>query len=206
MTYLQFKEVMHQFPVFTINEIDKHFIGFDSRRLVEWQQKGYIERLRNRYYRFKDHQIDEAFLYFTANALYGPSYVSLESALSFYGFIPEGVFQITSCSTLKTNKFDTPVGSFSYRNLKPDLFFGYQLKSWGRYWYAMAGPEKAIIDYIYLHSEISNPSDFEGLRWNTTQIVSQLSVATLDHYVNHIGTKAFKNRINQLKIYLDVNN
>ena len=107
MTYLTFKETLQAFPVFSIREIEKHFPGFDNRRLVEWQDKGYIQKLRNRYYRFMDREVDEAYLCYCANAIYAPSYVSLESALSIHGFIPEGVFQTTSCTTLKTNRFET---------------------------------------------------------------------------------------------------
>jgi len=140
--YTEFRDEMKVFPNFSIREIEKHFPGFDSRRLVEWQQKGYIQKLRNRYYYFSDQKVEEPFLYYTANQLYHPSYVSLESALSRYGFIPEGVFQITSCTTLKTNSFNTPIGNFSYRHLKPSLFFGYQLKEWNDHRYAMAEPEK----------------------------------------------------------------
>jgi predicted transcriptional regulator of viral defense system len=104
MNFLKFKFVMQQFPVFSVREIEKHFPRFDSRRLVEWQQKDYIQKLRNRYYRFTDYPLNEEGLFYCANTIYKPSYVSLESALSIYGFIPEGVFQITSCTTLKTSR------------------------------------------------------------------------------------------------------
>lgn len=205
MTYLEFKENMQEFPIFSVREIEKHFPSFDNRRLVEWQEKGYIQKLRNRYYRFTDSKVDEAYLFYCANAIYGPSYVSLESALSVYGFIPEGVFQITSCTTLKTNKFETPIGNFSYRNLKPALFFGYHLQQWNDHHYAIAGPEKTMIDYLYLHNEIQSPAEFESLRWNATEISNRISMDKLDEYANHIGSDALHTRINHLKNYLNAN-
>lgn len=198
MNYLDFKDALKQFPVFSIHEIEKYFTGFDNRRLVEWQKKGYIQKLRNRYYRFTDRQINEDYLFYCANAIYGPSYVSLESALSIHGFIPEGVFQVTSCTTLKTNTFETPLGVFSYRNLKPELFFGYHLQQWNGHHYAIAGPEKTIIDYLYLH-RIESPEELESLRWNTAEISNRISGEKLDAYVNHIGSNALETRINYLK-------
>ena len=102
---------MRAFPVFSVQEVEKHFPGFNNRRLVEWQEKGYIQKLRNPYYRFMDREVDEAYLCYCANAIYAPSYVSMESVLSIHGFIPEGVFQITSCTTPKTNRFETGIAT-----------------------------------------------------------------------------------------------
>lgn len=204
MNYTEFRDEMKAFPSFSVREIEKHFPGFDSRRLVEWQEKGYIQKLRNRYYYFTDQEVHEPFLYYAANQLYHPSYVSLESALSHYGFIPEGVFQITSCTTLKTNSFNTPVGSFTYRHLKPSLFFGYQLEEWDDYRYAFAGPEKTLIDYLYLHNEIKKLADIEALRWNAAEINSRISMKTFNNYEAYIGSPALSHRLKTLKTYLDV--
>lgn len=204
MNYHQFYDKLNVFPIFSIREIEKHFPGFDSRRLVEWQEKGYIQKLRNRYYAFTNNTVNERILYFTANELYSPSYVSLESALSWYGFIPEGVFQITSCTTLKTHSFDTPLGSFSYRHIKPALFFGYQLEEWKDYHFAIAEPEKAVIDYLYLNHEIEEPDDFESLRWSSTEMINRLSMEKINKYANHIDSKALLTRLTILKEYLNV--
>jgi predicted transcriptional regulator of viral defense system len=195
---------MQVFPNFSVLEIEKHFPGFDSRRLVEWQKKGYIQKLRNRHYYFSDQAVNEPFLYYTANELYGPSYVSLESALSQYGFIPEGVFQITSCSTLKTNSFSTPVGDFSYRCLKPSLFFGYQLEKWDGHSYAIAEAEKTLIDYLYLHHEVKETGDIEALRWNAIEINNRISINKLNRYEAYINSPALSNRLSILKTYLNV--
>lgn len=206
MTYLEFKDTLQAFPVFSVREIKKHFPAFDNRRLVEWQQKGYIQKLRNRYYRFTDQKVDEAYLYYCANTLYHPSYVSLESAMSLYGFIPEGVFRITSCTTLKTNTFETPVGNFGYRNLKKDLFFGYHLRQWNdHHHYAIAGTEKTIIDYLYLHNELQSIADFISLRWNKIEILNQISMDKLTKYVSYIDSNALSNRIKVFKNYLNAN-
>ncbi|MDR9410820.1 MAG: hypothetical protein RI573_18390 [Balneolaceae bacterium] len=205
MNYRQFHDEMNAFPVFSIREIEKHFPGFDSRRLVEWQEKGYIQKLRNRFYYFAGTTINERYLFFAANELYSPSYISLETALSWHGFIPEGVFQVTSCSSRKTQSFDTPLGSFSYRHIQPALFFGYHLEEWNNHHFAIAEPEKTVIDYLYLHHEIGELDDFESLRWNSTEMNNSLSMEKIDKYAFHIGSKALVKRLTTLKEFLDVN-
>lgn len=204
MNYIEFRNTLKPYPAISVHEIQKHFPRFDSRRLVEWQEKGYIKKIRNRYYTFSDQEADESFLFYTANRIYSPSYISLESALSRYGFIPEGVFQITSCTTLKTNVLETPVGSFAYGHIKPALYFGYRLVAWKDYRYAMANPEKAIIDYLYLHSEVQKVEDFEILRWNRTEIKGSFSIERLSRYETYINSPALSKRITTLKKFLDV--
>lgn len=143
--------------------------------------------------------------FFAANKLYSPSYVSLESALSWHGFIPEGVFQVTSCSTRKTQSFETPLGSFTYRHIKPTLFFGYQLEEWNNHHFVIAEPEKTVIDYLYLHHEIGDPDDLESLRWNSAEMNNSLSMEKIDLYASHIDSKALIKRLKLLKEYLNAN-
>ena len=73
--------------------------------LVNWQRKGYVQKLRNGWYRFSDETVNEQLLYLIANKIYNPSYVSFESAFSFYGIIPEGVFSILSATSQKNSQF-----------------------------------------------------------------------------------------------------
>ena len=204
MNYNEFQKIMSSYPVFSVREIEKQFPGFDKRRLVEWQEKGYIQKLRNRFYCFSDIKTTEPFLYYVANMLYHPSYISLETALARYGFIPEGVFQILSCSTLKTQTFDTLRGIFVYRNIKSKLFFGYTLEQWEDRHYAIAEPEKTLIDYLYLHAEVQTISDIEALRWNTVAINERISLKKLHMYQSYIASQALDRRLLLLKEVLHV--
>jgi len=205
MNFQEFRAAMKSFPVFTRCEIQKYFPNFDSRRLVEWQHKGYITKLRNRYYCFADTTIDEHFLYYVSNTIYEPSYLSLETAFSYYGFIPEGVFQLTSCTTRKTKSFQTPVGTFSYRHIKPSLFFGYQLVDWNNYRFAIAEPEKSILDFLYLHSEVKEVVDIHSLRWNPQEIANSINMSKLNTYESHINSPTLSQRVSLLKEYLYAN-
>lgn len=211
MNYTEFRNKLNPFAEFTVQEIRKYFPKFDTRRLVEWQRKGYITKLRNGYYCFTDQTINEQFLFYTANQLCRPSYVSLETALSYYGFIPEGVFQITSCTTLKTQSFKTPYGSFAYRHIKASIYFGYQLIEWSQsvasteksYRFTMASPEKTLIDYLYLNAEVKDTKDIEALRWNRPRILETIDMRKLELFARYIGSPALDQRLTILRSYLN---
>ena len=85
-----------------------------------------------------------------ANHILGPSYISLDSALSYHGLIPERVYEISSVTTKASRKFSTPVGIFSYTNLQlPYYSFGIQQLRLSDEQNAMiASPEKALFDKV----------------------------------------------------------
>ena len=115
--------------------------------------------------------MDEMYLFMVANKIYEPSYVSLESALAYYEVIPETVLGVTSVSSRKTKQYESTWGVFSYRSVKPQYMIGYQVieNSPGNK-FKIASLEKALLDYLYLNSDIQSIADFEGLRWNRTQL------------------------------------
>ena len=84
-----------------------------------------------------------------ANLVYGPSMVSLDSALSCHGLIPERVEAVTSAATRRSRSFDTPVGSFLYRQVPPGYFhLGMDRVDEGDLAYLIAVPERALADKI----------------------------------------------------------
>lgn len=85
-----------------------------------------------------------------ANHILGPSYVSVETALSYYGLIPERVYEIASMTTQAPRKFNTPLGAFTYTRLPlPYYAFGIRSEKLADDQYAMvASPEKALCDKI----------------------------------------------------------
>jgi len=85
-----------------------------------------------------------------ANMIYGPSYVSLDYALHYHGLIPERVEAVTSVSTGRNRRFNTPVGLFIYRMvpLKAYQIGIDQAEIEGRT-FLIAIPEKALCDKIY---------------------------------------------------------
>lgn len=84
-----------------------------------------------------------------ANLIYGPSFVSLEWALSFHGLIPERVETITSVTTRRPKTFTTPVGVFKYRQSPIDAFhLGMDRIEEGDVAFLIASPERALADTI----------------------------------------------------------
>ncbi|MDR3695488.1 hypothetical protein [Mucilaginibacter sp.] len=85
-----------------------------------------------------------------ANQILGPSYISLDSALSYYGLIPERVYEITSVTVKASRKFVTEMGLFSYTHLLlPYYAFGIQQQILSDEEYVMiASPEKALFDKV----------------------------------------------------------
>lgn len=91
-----------------------------------------------------------------ANHLWGPSYISLESALSYWGMIPERVYEISSITLKPTKIFKTAIGRFNYLHAKaPYYTFGIQsIALSAKQMVMIASPEKALIDKIIMTSGI----------------------------------------------------
>jgi hypothetical protein len=95
-----------------------------------------------------------------ANLLHGPSYISLEWALSFYKMIPEGVYVVTSVTSNISKCFKTPVGSFDYFYLNhPRYSIGIDQKENAAGRYLIATPEKALADLIHFKSKKLNQNE-----------------------------------------------
>lgn len=89
-----------------------------------------------------------------ANLIYGPSYISLEYALSYHGLIPERVEALTSVTTGRSRSFTTPVGLFTYRMIPLHAFqtgmTRIELDDGGAF--LIATGEKALVDKIFIDS------------------------------------------------------
>lgn len=84
-----------------------------------------------------------------ANHLYGPSYVSMETALRYYGLIPESVYTVRSMTVKRSSQFDTPVGRFDYTFCADDYYpIGIRQEQKENGTFMIASPEKALCDLI----------------------------------------------------------
>lgn len=202
MRYLELKEQLKDFLVFSLNDIRKIEPSFHRQRLNEWQDKGYIKKIVNEYYVFSDAEMSESALFAIANKIYEPSYVSLEMALSFYQLIPESVYGVTSVTSRKTYEFSTSMARFSYRKIKPELMFGYRLVSSGGRTSKIADPEKAILDYFYLNPKLKTSGDFEELRMNADNFREQADIEKINRYLSLYKSKALEKRTSQFIKYI----
>ncbi len=92
-----------------------------------------------------------------ANHLRGPSYVSLEAALSFWGLIPERTYEVSSVTVKTSKKYKTPLGRFGYKHL-PMPYYAFGIRSVrlnAEQTALIASPEKAICDMIVLTPKIN---------------------------------------------------
>lgn len=203
MNFIDFSIQFRGFPVFSILDIEKRFPGFERENLLNWQKKGFLLRIRNGWYSFSDAIQTEEQAWYTANKIYTPSYISLASALSHYGWIPEGVFSFTSVSTRKTCVFETPKGRFQYFTVKPALFFGYKIQPVEGLGIKIAEPEKALLDFLYFHPKLQLDVDFESFRFNLPQMHVDLDIDKLDAYAGLFSSDALLKRLNTFKNILE---
>lgn len=122
-------------------------------------KKGELLRLKNGFFliasRFQRGKVDYPYEQIS-NLLYGPSYISLEWALSFYNFIPERVSVVTCVTTGSNKEFETPLGVFRYRRLNRHRYsVGIDHKKIDGQLggFLIATPEKALADWVFFTSE-----------------------------------------------------
>ena len=110
--------------------------------LGRYVKMGLIKSPKRGLYYFTENPPDTFLL---ANKIYVPSYVSFETALSYYSVIPEAVYTITCATTKITREFNNGNTTFTYYKIKMQAFTGYLKKED----YLIADPEKALADYLY---------------------------------------------------------
>ena len=189
MQFVNFQNQFLSFRIFSLKDVSKLFPDFNRIQLDRWEKKGYLRKLKRGFYCFAGHTLNQDFLFYAANKIYAPSYVSLEVALKYYGFIPEEIFQITSVASKKATHFETPVGNFSYRHIKPSLYWGYRLVDFEKQKILLAEPEKAVLDYLYVNPKLKTAHDFEGMRINVDEFKLHIDP---DQFQNYLA--AFKNK------------
>lgn len=113
-------------------------------------RKGYLTTIRRDLYLIKNSKRSQLNSFEIATIIYGPSYVSFESALSYHGWIPEAV-RTTTCATVKRAKvFESPIGIFSYVHIPIKAFsFGVEQHEQDAVTLFIASPVKALADMIY---------------------------------------------------------
>lgn len=198
MNFVTFQKAFRDSGVIELHEVQKAFPRFHSRRLSDWQEKDYIQKVINRFYRWTDQPVTEQLALYTANRIYRGSYVSLWSALSYYGLIPEGVYQTYSVSTHKTKTFDTPIGALIYKHIKPALFFGYRIERWDNKPILIAEPEKAILDMLYLNPQYRGGADIDALRLNWPVLAEIAKPSIIQEYAAFYGNQ----RVTDLSTYI----
>ncbi len=139
--------------------------------------------------------------FYIANYLKSPSYVSLQSALAWYGIIPEYVPEITSVTTARPQTFQTPVGRFSFRHIHKKFFWGYrQLEAAAGQNVFVASPEKALLDLVYLTDSGNKMEFIEGLR---LQNFEKIDKNVLKEFAKKTGSPKLKIAVKNIETIID---
>lgn len=169
-------------------------------------KKGELIRLKNGFYLISE-KIQNSPIPFEqiANLLYGPSYLSLEWALSYYHMIPEGVYVVTSVTVAQSRSFVTSVGTFEYTYLNHDRYsIGIDQKENEAGRFLIATPEKALADLIHMKSKnLSGKDLLEDLiesRRIERDVLKNLNKKALIEIRDQYRSKNIDNLVNVLGI------
>lgn len=168
---MEFDEMLHivgKEPVFhtgllLAGDVDHVHV---RRQLGRWVKAGKVYQLRRGLYALAPpYQQVKPHPFTVANQLVRPSYVSLQSALAYYGMIPEYVPMTTSVTTDRPREFDSPLGKYRFHHIKKERFFAFDLIDLGKGQAAyLASPEKSLLDLVYLHPGGDSISYLQSLR------------------------------------------
>ena len=200
MNYLEFRNRMFDLVCFNTHQVYTWKPDFDRNNFVRWTKKGLLLRLRQGYYTFPEYKSKHDFILFFANRMYRPSYISLHTALAFYGIIPEAVVQITSVTSLKTASFNNDIGEYEYKSIREELMFGYDIKPIANgQSLQLARPEKAMLDLLYLYPFYNTEQEMENLRLDEDFLQDELNLQLLRDYMLKFKSKALEKRVKLLK-------
>lgn len=203
MTFIEFKDQFYDLGCFSTQQVYAWYPDFDRNNLIRWVRRGWLIRLRQGYFAFAEYLRKPDFALYIANRIYRPSYISLHTALSFYGIIPESVVQITSVSSLKTMFFENSFGEYTFKSIRSDLMFGYKphLIADDRT-LLLATPEKALLDLLYLYPFYDSLEELEELRLDEDYMLDDFNLDRMEYYLDRFSSKALDRRVSKLiKVY-----
>jgi hypothetical protein len=137
-----------------------------------------------------------------AQRIYGPSYISLEAALSYHGWIPEAVYAITSTSLDRSREFDTPLGHFSFTRVPQKVFYAEvaRVEKEAGSSFLLASPLKALTDYVHVHKRDWNSSRpvVESLRVDES-LLAGVGAEEFDRLVDNYSSLRVRRFLNGLR-------
>jgi len=165
------------------------------RQLSRWVKSGRVIQLRRGLYTLPPpYQSVTPHPFLIANALVPGSYLSEQSALAYYGLIPEYAPGTTSVTLLRPMHWE---GGFQFKHLAPHLFYGYQqveLSEGQEVFIAM--PEKALLDLTHLTPRSDSPNYLSQLR---LQNMERLDLARLDKFAERAQKPKWRRIADQVK-------
>lgn len=128
--------------------------------------KGSFTRLIRGYYYPKSNPPS---VFEISNTLLKPSYISLESALSYHKLIPEVVYSVTAVTTKQPRVLTALNQEYKYHHVMRGMYFGYKTINVGQKRALIATKEKALLDFLYFvalgEKRISDRADLRSIDW-----------------------------------------
>lgn len=151
LNYIKAAQVLREkgISIFTPLDFQRIFriSSYASKNFISRHLKtGLFIKVRNGVYIFAENKPSE---FLAANKLYQPSYISFETALSYYHIIPETIYTIFSATPKPSREFKAIGKVFCFHRMKKELFFGYKPQKVKGATVLIAEPEKALVDYLY---------------------------------------------------------
>jgi predicted transcriptional regulator of viral defense system len=200
---MKFKELLKLIKEETIFSSSLLMAGNESvfqirMQLSRWVAEDKIIQIKRGLYAIASpYTNQEPHPFLIANMIKKASYISLQSALEYYGIIPEYVPKITSVTTGRPGVVNSKLGIFIFKHLKKDLFWGYQEQEVIRGTKVfIARPEKALLDLIYLTPNSDNDAYIEELR---LQRWEKINIELLLHYAKDFKKPKMERAANLLK-------
>ena len=203
MKYQEFRDRFFKFGCVSIELIAAFYSVFDRHNLKRWTDSGYLIKLKRGLYAFSDWRQTAGIGEAMASRIYAPSYLSCEWVLARAGLIPESVVQFTSVTTLKTAKFSNVFGDYSYRTIKPQVFWGYESRPLASGLQGLvATPAKALLDLLYLNSFYNTAEEMEELRLDREVLSETIQGQELSDLAPYYECQALVDRVALLrKVY-----
>lgn len=157
--------------VYYTNELINQLSNYANpmTKIQRMVKNGVLIKLKNGV--FEDNKTTNPF--YLSSVIYGPSYISFQTALRFYDLIPEKVIAITSATSQKrrTKTFTNYFGHYIYKDVPCNVFsIATKRIIENGYCYTIAEPEKAICDTLYLYSPVSSQKEIENLLFDDLRI------------------------------------
>lgn len=125
-----------------------------SQNINRWIMNGILIQLKKGLYvtssYYKANRNNKVYAEFIANKLRIPSYLSLEYVLQKYSVLSESVFTITSITAKTGRSYRNSLGNYTYRNIKKELFSGFDITEKNGFIIREATMAKALFDWLYL--------------------------------------------------------
>jgi predicted transcriptional regulator of viral defense system len=163
-------------PYFTIEgfrQITGNAAIDDARARValsRWVKAGHLIALKKGIYMhrrfYEQHRQEAAFAPVVSAILLPQSYLSLEYVLQQASILTEITYPVTAITIKNTRTIVNHLGTFVYRHIQPDLYFGFQIMEAYGVPYAQAPAAKALFDYLYLRT---SPADLDSQHYNLAE-------------------------------------